>query len=485
MKSVANPLLSFCFDLVEFNFPLNLLKNSVKQLPESFIVQMQADLGTELPEFIDSLAQKPPVSIRINPSKNASKLLNVPISAPIAWHTEGYYLSERPSFTLDPAFHAGAYYVQEASSMFIAKALKQVIDFQDVTVLDLCAAPGGKSTLLASLLRGDSLLLANEVIKSRVEILKENLMKWGYSNVLASHHDSDDFADLQGFFDIVLVDAPCSGEGLFRKDEKAMDEWSTDSVQSCSARQKRILSNAIKLVKPHGILLYSTCTYNDFENKNNVVFIANHSDFDSIQLTNIEAGIVEKEWANEDRKKVYGYQFYPHRIQGEGFFVSVFKNTQTTHKALPTPKLTLDKVSKKQVEAASKWLKSPEQFEFFQKHTGDIFIISKNNLMRIALIDKALKKKSLGLVIGLFKGQDFIPSHDLALSIDISDAVQFVDLNKDDALKYLRKENFELPHEAPSGWTLARYGSLNLGWMKVLKNRINNYLPTEFRIRMK
>lgn len=456
----------------------------MKHLPEPFLQQMQADLGTELPDFLKALGEKPPVSIRLNPRKKLANLSNLPIAAPMSWCTEGYYLSERPSFTLDPTFHAGAYYVQEASSMFIAEAVSQLIDCQDVTVLDLCAAPGGKSTLLASILRGNSLLIANEVIKNRVDVLKENVIKWGYPNVIVSNHDSEDFTDLQGFFDIVLVDAPCSGEGLFRKDEKATDEWSPESVQTCSARQKRILSNAIKLVKPNGILLYSTCTYNDFENKNNAVFIAENENFESTQLNISEENIVEKVWQSNNMQPLYGYQFYPHRIKGEGFFLSVFKNNTPLSKTSNLPKLSLEKLPRKHVEAASKWLKNADDFEFFQKHNEDIFIILKNNLHRIALIDKVLKRKSLGTVIGTFKGSDFIPSHDLALSTEISENIAYVDLNKTEALKFLKKENIELSEDAPQGWVLARYEGLNLGWMKVMKNRINNYLPTEFRIRM-
>ncbi len=464
----------------------------MKHLPEPFLQQMQADLGTELPDFLKALEEKPPVSIRLNPLKKLAHLSNLPISAPVSWCTEGYYLSERPSFTLDPSFHAGAYYVQEASSMFIAQAVSQLIDCQDVTVLDLCAAPGGKSTLLASILiadpesigRGNSLLIANEVIKNRVEVLKENVIKWGYPNVIVSNHDSEDFADLKGFFDIVLVDAPCSGEGLFRKDEKATAEWSPESVQTCSARQKRILANAVKLVKPNGLLLYSTCTYNDFENKNNVAFIAENEGFESVQLNMGEENILEKKWESTHHQPLYGYQFYPHRIKGEGFFLSVFKNNTPLSKSANLPKLNLEKLPKKHIEAASKWLKNADEFEFFQKHNGDIFIILKNNLHRIALIDKALKRKSLGTVIGTFKGADFIPSHDLALSIAIADDIAHVELSKTEALKFLKKENIELPEDAPQGWVLARFEGLNLGWMKVMKNRINNYLPTEFRIRM-
>ena len=444
-------------------------------LPPAFLAQMSLSIGEELPDFLKALSENTPVSVRLNARKkhpDHSEFDKIP------WHTEGYFLPVRPSFTLDPTFHAGAYYVQEASSMFIAEAATQLIDFQrDMTVLDLCAAPGGKSTLLASLLSEDSFLLANEVIKSRVDILKENIQKWGYPNVHVTNHDSEDFLPLEGFFDLVLVDAPCSGEGLFRKDPKAANEWSPDSVQACSKRQKRILANAAKLLKPDGILLYSTCTYNDFENKNNVEWLLKSNDFEQKRLKlNPDWGICEKE---------LGYQFYPHKVRGEGFFLSVLQKKNGAIDPLSMGKLRAEKLPKKQVEAASKWLKSPDKFEFYVKANGQVFIILKNHVIRYALIDKVLQRKSSGVSIGEFKGNDFIPSHELALSIEISDGIPSVNLSKNEALRFLKKENIELQCDAPQGWVLAQYEGLNLGWMKVLKNRINNYLPKDFRIRMK
>jgi 16S rRNA C967 or C1407 C5-methylase (RsmB/RsmF family)/NOL1/NOP2/fmu family ribosome biogenesis protein len=469
----------------------------LKHLPESFLQPLKADLGDEMPLFLQALEEKPPVSIRFNPFKNSQQ--KQAFDGEIAWHTvpqngmaqnalKGVYLSERPSFTLDPSFHAGAYYVQEASSMFIAEAVSQSIDYEILSkplmALDLCAAPGGKSTLLASILSKNSLLVANEVIKNRVEILKENIHKWGIPNAVISNHDSEDFEGLEGFFDIVLVDAPCSGEGLFRKDEKAINEWSPESVQACSARQKRILANAAKLVKSGGILLYSTCTYNDFENKNNALFLSESLSFQSLKLDVSRFNIVEKTWQNDAQNPVYGYQFYPHKIRGEGFFLSIFKNNSIEKSTLNIPKLSLAKLPRKQLEIAQKWLKNPDDFEFFIKGNDEIFIVLKENINHIALIDKALKRKSLGTVIGEIKGTDFIPSHELALSTAIADTIPFVDLDKTNALKFLKKEDIDIPENTPQGWTLARYEGLNIGWMKVLKNRINNYLPKDFRIRM-
>jgi NOL1/NOP2/fmu family ribosome biogenesis protein len=277
----------------------------------------------------------------------------------------------------------------------------------------------------------------------------------------------------------LVIDAPCSGEGLFRKDEKAVNEWSPENVQTCAARQKRILANAEKLLKPNGILLYSTCTYNAFENTDNMNWFLQNFDFQEVKLKlNPEWGITEKK---------YGYQFYPHKSQGEGFYCCVFKRRNDTkiggEKSVSAKPFSATKLPKKQVESVSKWLKNPEKFEYFIKPNGQIFIVLKQHLEAISMLDKALKRKSTGLEIGEFKGQDFIPSHDLALSIEINSNTEGVVLSKNEALHYLKKENIELEN-APQGWVLAQYEGLNMGWMKVMKNRMNNYLPKDFRIRM-
>lgn len=449
----------------------------MKQLPNQFEQNLKKQLGDEFPRFVAALDEPPPVSIRFNKRKLKNPELKTQ-NPPVPWHTEGVYLSARPSFTLDPAFHAGAYYVQEASSMFIAEALRQLVDFQqDLKAIDLCAAPGGKSSLLASLLSEDSFLIANEVIKSRVEILKENIVKWGHPSVCVANHDVEDFIELENYFDIVLVDAPCSGEGLFRKDPKAIDEWSLDAIQTCSSRQKRILAAAEKVLSPDGILMYSTCTYNDFENRENVEWLLQKFDLEQVKLT------INPDWVIDE--KPYGYQFYPHRVRGEGFFLSVFKKKNKGKTPLSIPKLKFEKLPKKQVDMAAKWLKQPDKFDFFIKPNGVVFVILKKQIERYALIDKVLKRKSVGLEIGEFKGNDFVPSHDLALSIEVAETTPSVHLSKIEALRFLKKESFDVDFEAsPKGWALVRYEGLALGWVKILPNRINNYLPKDYRIRM-
>lgn len=445
-------------------------------LPENFIAQMQHILGAEYLAFAESLEQETPTAIRLNPRKKVSSdtLLGENLEV-VKWNTDGRYLPQRPSFTLDPAFHAGAYYVQEASSMFVAEAIKQTLDFdKPLRVMDLCAAPGGKTTLLASLLNEKSLLVANEVIKSRVAPLKENLEKWGFPNYIVSNHDPEDMIDLEGFFDLVLTDAPCSGEGLFRKDPKARNEWSVDSVQLCSARQKRILQAAAMLVAPNGYLCYSTCTYNEKENQENAKWLTQTADFEEVKL-NIPA-----DW--NITEKSFGYQFYPHKTKGEGFYLAIFRKTQGS-RAEVRGKVKFNRVPQKKVELLKKWLAKPEYFEFYEKPEGAIVAIPTNLTNEYSTILRVLQKRSSGFEIGQFKGEDFIPSHDIALSTAISDDLPHVDLSKDDALKFLKKEQISVEN-APNGWLLARYEGLNLGFMKVIGNRMNNYLPKEWRIRM-
>ena len=439
---------------------------------------MRAQLGADYAAFEIALTQPTPVSIRVNPRKNAfdtSDLEQVP------WCAEGYYLPERPSFTLDPLFQAGAYYVQEASSMLLYQALNQTVNLtRPLKILDLCAAPGGKSTLLASVLHPDGLLICNEVIRSRVSVLRENIDKWGFSNVVVSNHDPEDMANLAGFFDVVVVDAPCSGEGLFRKDPDAMNEWSEESVQMCSARQKRILAAAAPLLDMGGTLIYSTCTYNDDENKENLRYLTENGFRNHPLMLPPEWNVVEK-----DIDGSVGYQCYPHRVRGEGFFISVFKKTAFTAPVKLDARTFRSIRALRTREAAStaKWLQDPADFSLWEKPNGNVMALPKALEKQFLGLDVALKSKGFGLEMGQFKGTDFIPSHTLALSIAINRNLPAVELSKENALRYFKKENLVLD-EPVTGWLLARYNGLNIGWMKGVGNRVNNYLPKDWRIRM-
>src|SRR5260221_5910839 len=281
---------------------------------------MQIQLPQEWGEFRSAHERPSPTSIRINPLKSNSKELEK-----IPWTDLGYYLDQRPSFTFDPLFHAGAYYVQEASSMFLEQALKQTVDLsQPICVLDLCAAPGGKSTHLLSLMSRESLLVSNETIRSRATILAENIQKWGSNNVVVTNNDPEDFGKLEGFFDAIVVDAPCSGEGLFRKDPNAVNEWSEEHIELCVVRQQRIINQVWPSLKKNGVLIYCTCTYNEKENEKNIHWLVEEKKVESVKLK------VESEWGVEEvkTKNTYGYRFLPHQVKGEGFFIAVVRKTE-------------------------------------------------------------------------------------------------------------------------------------------------------------
>ncbi len=444
---------------------------------------MRAQLGVDYADFVDALGQETPVSIRLNPRKNAVDTTGLD---PVPWCADervgrGFYLPQRPSFTLDPLFQAGGYYVQEASSMLLAEVLRQSVNLdRPLRAMDLCAAPGGKTTLMTSALHPDSLLIANEVIRSRVSVLRENVDKWGYPNVVVSQHDPEDMAGMAGFFDLVLVDAPCSGEGLFRKDPGAINEWSTENVQRCSDRQKRILAAAAPLLDMGGTLIYSTCTYNDDENMAAMAYLTENGFRNHPLVLPPEWGVVEKEIGGS-----VGYQCYPYQVRGEGFFISVFKKTAFTPPLKHDARTfrSIRALRTREAASAARWLRQPADFSLWEKPNGDVMALPKALEKQLLVVDVALKNKGFGLEMGQFKGTDFIPSHALALSTAINKQLPAVALSKENALRYFKKENLVLD-EPVAGWLLAQYNGLNIGWMKGVGNRVNNYLPKEWRIRM-
>ena len=415
-------------------------------------------------------------AIRFNPAKQ-SKLLHSFTGQPIPWCPLGIYLDERPSFTLDPSFHAGAYYVQDASSMFLWEAISQLVpDPRNKKVLDLCAAPGGKSTLLASYFT-DGLLVSNEVIKSRASILVENLTKWGNSNVVVTNNDPAHFNQAGITFDVIVVDAPCSGSGLFRKDPDAISEWSLDHVQHCSLRQQRILDDIIPSLNENGILIYATCSYSQEEDETIADWIMSTGEFDALSI------LIPQEWniveTFADKTNAPGYRFYPDQLKGEGFFMAAFrKKTQAT--ATGTGKLATLKVPPKQeLEQARTFLPATENFYVFKQGDQLRLIDEKwqNDLQQYA---SYLYIRKAGIAIGEIKGKDMIPAHELAMSLLPLLHFNQVTVTTEEALKYLRRQDLYL--DSPKGWNLVVYQQLPLGWIKSLPNRINNYYPQEWRI---
>lgn len=452
-------------------------------LPPPFLRQMQTLLGDDYPAFIAAMQEPPPVSLRRNPGKRpaAGAWSFQDALTPVPWHPEGFYLGQRPVFTLDPLFHAGAYYVQEASSMFLHEALRQTVNFsKPLRILDLCAAPGGKSTLLASMLNDHSLLVSNEVIRQRVGVLRENMEKWGIPNIAVTSAEAGEFAALDGWFDLIVADAPCSGEGLFRKDPDAVQEWSPAHIELCAGRQRRILADVLPALAPGGVLAYSTCTYNRHEDDDNVEWLRETFHLELITLD------LPPDW-NMVHTPAGGYQFFPHRLRGEGFFIALFRKPDGAagRNTPPARFKNIQPLGKKQVPLLDGWLNPAFDASFFETPTGDVLALSSVLETEYRVLDGAVKNKWFGLNTGAFKGQDFIPSHALALSCQVSPTLPGLDFSREQALRFLKKEVFDLPASAPQkGWALARFGGLNLGWLKIVPNRWNNYLPQERRIRM-
>jgi len=416
-------------------------------------------------------------SIRLHPQK-AATLFPELVQTPVPWNRYGYYLSARPSFTFDPYFHAGAYYVQEASSMFLEEALRQTTDLsQPLKALDLCAAPGGKSTLVQAVLHPESLLVANDVIKSRAGLLADNITKWGADNVVVTNNDPRDFARLEEFFDVMVVDAPCSGSGLFRRDPEAVEEWSQENVMLCSQRQQRILADVMPALKPGGVLIYSTCSYAKEEDEQIMEWLLANFEMENIPLS------IDPAWnivtTVTDQHKAHGYRFYPDRVKGEGFFIACFrkKGEEGTVKKV---RQQITSLPAKEAVRLLPCLKDAANLSFVD-HKGEVIILRSSVAAELPLLQKKLYLRKAGVKAGQLTQKELIPDHQLALSTCISADLPAAELSLEQALRYLRKEELQLDL-AVKGWTLMRYGGMNLGWAKVLPNRINNYYPKEMRI---
>lgn len=418
------------------------------------------------------------VSVRLNPEKMGDiQSLSFEVEENVPWCPYGKYLKERPSFTLDPLLHGGAYYVQEASSMFLWHVLEQTVgkNTQGLKVLDLCAAPGGKSTLLTSYFK-NGLIVSNEVIRSRSAILMENITKWGSANFVVTNNDPKDFASLLNYFDVIVVDAPCSGSGLFRKDAVAIEEWSEENVLLCRQRQQRILADVYPALKKDGILIYSTCSYSKEEDEDIVDWMLDRFSVTSLPLTPCsDWGIVEVE---SEKHKAYSYRFFPDKVKGEGFFIALFKKNEGDKIAFRS--IQLQGASKPEINLVSDWIKKDDEL-FFLKQDENIIAVPGEWKYDIALLQKNLYLRKAGVTIGVLKGKDLIPGHDLALSLLLHQNVPGIRLNYNEAIQYLKKKELSLENIS-KGWVVVNYCGIHLGWIKVLHNRINNYYPINWRI---
>lgn len=450
-------------------------------LPEKLIESLKGVPGFDEPAFRNvHEAQASLTSVRLNrvkPFPPGAGVANY--SGNVPWAHSGRYLTERPFFTFDPLLHAGAYYVQEASSMFLEQALIQHGELNvPRKVLDLCAAPGGKSTLIQSLLSAESLLVSNEVIRSRATILDENMTKWGAANVVVTNNDPRDFNRIPGFFDIIVADAPCSGSGLFRKDSEAVKEWSPENVQLCSLRQQRILADVWPALAEGGLLVYSTCSYSAAENEEITDWIINELGAESLSVGIYPEWGITESFSPENNGA--GYRFYPDKVKGEGFYLSCFRKTAPTEGGWKTPAQKKKKNSVTATAIPRYLLKDAATLSYLP--LGDSYLAVPVAIEQdVLLLQSGFYLKKAGVLLGKPSFKEWVPDHALALSLLPGNDLPRWELGKEDALQYLRRENFPGMPDF-KGWGLVTYAGLPLGWVKALPNRINNYYPAGWRI---
>ena len=377
-------------------------------LPEEFSTYTREIMGEQRwMRFAEAMDEEPPVSVRLNPMKFRSDSMALPAEEdePVEWCREGRYLKERPMFTLDPLLHAGAYYVQEAASMYITQVIRDHAPAdRPLMVLDLCAAPGGKSTAMRSVLPEGSLLMTNEPMRPRANILMENIQKFGHPDVIVTNNYAIDYQRSRLQFDVILADVPCSGEGMFRKDEGAIREWSVANVKKCAALQREIITDIMPCLRDGGLLVYSTCTYNRQEDEENVDFICS-------------------EWQME---KLSERHFIPGETRSEGLYMAALRQTgsdasqQTTISMLDSSATKKDKKQKRRGKASAEqamkgakemsgWIKGNEDFSITT--LGQRFVAVRKQWRNV--YDTALEKLRVmhaGIELGEPKGKDIIPS---------------------------------------------------------------------------
>lgn len=449
-------------------------------LPDGFINEIKSYNTPILDGLVESLKTEPSVSVRCNISKN---ILPPDEASLVKWCRWGFYLNNRPQFTFDPAFHQGLYYVQDASSMIISHVVSELTkdSIEPLIYLDACAAPGGKTTAVMDVLPKKSIVVANEYVPQRAGVLVENVSKWGNPNIVVSKGDTVKFRKLKGLFDIIAIDAPCSGEGMFRKEPDAVAQWSLSLVKECAQRQREIISNLWESLKPGGYLIYSTCTFNRLENEENVAFITENFDAESIDINipdewNIVSGISTSH---------HCYRFMNHKVNGEGLFLAVLRkkdeNNGICHKKNKVPKNKPVKIDKA-IQNCYKWIKNTTDYEF-EVNNEYLVAFSKEHSALLSMFKSHLNVIYYGINIGKIKGKDVIPDRALALSDLINqDAFNLVEVDYNTAIAYLRREAVVLPDYSHRGYVLLTYNKYPLGFVKNLGNRANNLYPQEYRI---
>ena len=443
---------------------------AVMNLPETFIEQLQGLVPDEWEALVGAItSSEPSVAVRVN----SARCVNVPNDARrVPWCGQGFYLADRPAFTFDPDWHAGRYYVQDASSMFIAHVIRHCVH-TPVRYLDLCAAPGGKTTAAIQALPKHSMVVANEIVPPRARVLADNVIRWGNPYCTVTSNAPAQIGKLTHFFDVIAADVPCSGEGMMRKDDEAVAQWSPALVEQCAQRQHEIITDVWQALRPGGLLIYSTCTYNRQENELMADFIVNE-----LGAQNLEVPI-EPSWNIHPAigSDAHCYRFMPHRVDGEGLFMAVFRKDGDA----PRQEIRIkEKTTKKAEEIGKNWLSNPDDYVF--ELQGELSIAVPQDIRReVAALRSSLTVLHTGVELATVMGRKTVPHHALAMSITRSEeAFPVAEVDYPTALRYLRGESITI--DAPRGYVLIAHEGAVLGFANNLGNRANNLYPKPQRI---
>ena len=451
-------------------FPLICVTFAMMNLPQAFIEQLRGLLPDEWEALVSAITTtEPSVAVRVNTACGVGVSEGV---RRVPWCGQGYYLSDRPAFTFDTDWHAGRYYVQDASSMFITHAIRHLVH-EPVRYLDLCAAPGGKTTAAMQALPQGSLVVANEIVPPRARVLADNVIRWGNPRCVVTSNAPAHVGKLTRFFDVIATDVPCSGEGMMRKDDEAVSQWSPALVEQCAQRQREILTDVWPALRPGGLLIYSTCTYNRQENEEIADFIVNELGATSLEVP------VEPDWNIYPAigSDCHGYRFMPHRVDGEGLFMAVFRKDGDS----PRQDINIkEKTPKKCDEMGKNWLSTPDGFAIEQQ--GDLSIAVPQDIRReVAALRASLNVLHAGVELATVMGRKTVPHHALAMSTArADDAFPVCEVDYPTALRYLRGESIN--GDAPRGHVIVAHNGAVLGFANNLGNRANNLYPKPQRI---
>lgn len=454
----------------------------MRNIPEQFAEYITADLGTETAgRLLQALREdEQSQAVRLNPAKPSPLS---PDGESVEWWELGRYYKPGESFTLDPVFHAGGYYVQDSSSMFVAHVVRELTRGMDSpVVIDACAAPGGKTTAAIDALPAGSLVIANEIVPARCAVLKENIIKWGYPSAVVTRGDTAALSRLGAVADIVTADVPCSGEGMMRKEQAAAEQWSRGLVEACVTRQQEIVGNLWKTIRPGGYMIYSTCTFNRSEDELMVRYIIDNLGGIPVKIQSSDFPSIAPAVGDDE---IYCYRFMPHLTSGGGLFMAVVQKPGqlSPHTVKPQSGKNREK-DKVKISQDVKSMIAPAEEMIFSVTDNRINAFPSQWMPLLRRIEDVTDVLHHGIPVAATKGRDIIPAHALAMSTALAaDVFPRVELDRSRALDYLRRNPVAMPEDTPRGYVIVTYGGLPLGFVKNLGNRANNLYPQDYRIR--